>query len=72
MYLIFANKNEADIRNIAEAVKRGCDMVNTNRVWSMIELEDGRVALDVGDGEGLTDAELEMCIDELPQEAPLT
>ena len=70
MYLIFTNKNEADIRNIAEAVKRGCDMINTNRVWSMIELEDGRVALDVQDGEGLTDSELEMCVDELPQEAP--
>lgn len=70
MYLIFANKNEADTRNITEAVKRGNDMISTNRVWSMIELEDGRVALDVQDGEGLTDSELEMCVDELPQEAP--
>lgn len=65
MYLIFANKNEADLRNIAEAVKRGCDMVNTNRAWSMIELEDGRVALNVEDGEGLTDDELSRCVNEL-------
>lgn len=70
MYLIFNNINEADTRNITEAVKRGHDMISTNRVWSMIELEDGRVALDVQDGEGLTDSELEMCVDELPQEAP--
>jgi len=70
MYLTFQNKNEADMRNIVEAVKRGNDMISTDRVWSMIELEDGRVALNVGDGEGLTDAELEMCVEELPQEAP--
>lgn len=67
MYLIFANKNEADVRNITEAVKRGHDMISTNRVWSMIELEDGSVALDVGDGEGLTDSELGMCVEELPE-----
>ena len=70
MYLIFANKNEADTRNITEAVKRGHGMISTNRVWAMTELDDGRVALNVEDGEGLTDAELEMCVDELPQEAP--
>ena len=66
MYLIFLNKNEANIRNITEAVKRGCDMVNTNRVWSVAkEYEDGKIALNVEDGEGLTDDELSRCVNEL-------
>jgi len=64
MYLILESI-EANNRNVAEAIRRNCDMVNTRKWWREIELEDGRVALDVEDGEGLTDAELETCVDEL-------
>jgi hypothetical protein len=67
MYLIFENKNEADTRNMVEAAKRGHDMIRTRKVWHVIkEYEDGRIALDVLDGEGLTSSELSQCVDELP------
>jgi hypothetical protein len=69
MILLFNSKEERDTRNIVEAVKRGCDMITTKFWWSSIdEGDDSIFALDVKDGEGLTDAEIAQCVDQLPIE----
>jgi hypothetical protein len=70
MILLFNSKEERDTRNIVEAVKRGCDMITTKFWWSNVdENEYPNVwGLYVKDGEGLTDAEIAQCVDELPIE----
>lgn len=69
MILLFNSKEERDTRNIVEAVKRGCDMITTKFWWSSIdEGDDSIFALDVKDGEGLTDAEIAQCVGQLPIE----
>jgi len=50
-------------RNNFESFKRGCS-TSTCEWWSVIELKEGLV-LDVGDGDGLTKAELKLCVKEL-------
>ncbi len=58
MLLPFDTEQAANERNIIEAIRRGCDMVTTRYWWPMVEYSDGW-ALDVGDGEGLSEEELE-------------
>jgi len=67
MYLILPT-SEAKERNKIEATKRGCNEVDTIYWWTMIDNVDStQIALNVGDGNGLTKAELKECIDELPK-----
>jgi hypothetical protein len=68
MILIFNTKEERDIRNMIEAVKRGCDMVTTKMWWSNLEENEypNVWGLLVGDGAGLTEDELAQCVNELP------
>jgi hypothetical protein len=63
MYLILP-KDEALARNNKEAISRGCEPP-TIYWWASTELADGTIALDVGDGEVLTDLELTMCVTEI-------
>ncbi len=46
-YLIL-NRESATIRNVTEAIKRGCNISTTKKWWSEIELADGNIALKVG------------------------
>ncbi len=64
MYLIL-DKEKADERNRFEAFKRNAFWKNA-KAWSEVYLEDGSIALDVGDGDGLTDEEKAQCVNELP------
>lgn len=59
MYLILPKK-EASERNIQAAIDAGWTVPN-GKIWSEIELTDGNIALDVNDGEGLTDDDLPNC-----------
>jgi hypothetical protein len=65
MILQFDTQQEADERNKFEAFKRGCQ-TPTVFWWKRAELNEnsGKWELDVGDGDGLTDEELAMAIDE--------
>lgn len=65
MILPFNTEKEAKERNMLEAVKRGCDMVTTKYWWSDPIEYESKWYLDVGDGEGLTQDELEMCVEKL-------
>ena len=65
MYLILPN-DQAHQRNQHEAAKRGCGTVTTE--WWAYYTADDMTALDVQDGDGLTDDELAQCVDELPDE----
>lgn len=66
MYLLFETYEEAELRNRFEALKRGCNGTTTKYWWAIAyEYEDGRVALDVGDGDGLSDDELNNIVEEL-------
>tara|TARA_R110000851_G_scaffold25923_1_gene74118 strand:+ start:871 stop:1071 length:201 start_codon:yes stop_codon:yes gene_type:complete len=62
MYLIFDNQQLAKERNLIEAMRRNCDLVKTKGVWTCIPLKDGRFALKVGDGKGLSKDELAQCV----------
>lgn len=65
MYLIFESEQLAKERMMVEAIRRGCDMATTRYWWSIAKkYEDGRVALNVGDGDGLTETELANCVDD--------
>lgn len=65
MYLILPTP-QAEQRNHMEAVKRSCGMV-TQYWWAMIANTTGDLtALDVADGDGLTDEEMAACVDKLP------
>lgn len=63
MILKLPNK-EAEIRNVAEAISRGCDMKNVKGWWSFEVIGDFTY-LNVGDGEGLTEDELKNCVETL-------
>jgi hypothetical protein len=63
MYLILP-KAEAINRNSFEAFKRGCNPPTT-QWWSFSDLNDGRIALNVLDGDGLSKHELEECVLEI-------
>lgn len=63
MYLILPTE-QAKSRNKLEAQKRGCGQV-TLKWWSEITA-DGETALNVGDGNGLTEVELTQTVNELP------
>lgn len=78
MYLILTIK-EAQERNRKEAINRNCEK-GTNFWWYSIPLINGvmigendtdedvtHLALNVGDGDGLTKDELRICVDELPE-----
>ena len=66
LYLIL-EPQAAYIRNVTEAIKRGCDLSTTSKWWSEVVLEDGRVALKVQDGSGLSPEELAACVTKLPE-----
>jgi hypothetical protein len=61
-YLPFTTQQAAIERNMIEAIRRGCDMTTTRYWWPMVEHGDGW-ALDVGDGDGLSEEELERLTD---------
>lgn len=63
MYMILPKK-EASARNIQAAIDAGWKVPN-GKIWVEIELPEGMVALYVKDGKGLTDEELERCVDTL-------
>lgn len=64
MYLILP-KEEALVRNNQEAIKRGCTPP-TVFWWSWDQLTPDTVWMSVGDGDGLTEEELNMCVENLP------
>jgi hypothetical protein len=66
MHLLLTEE-EALLRNREEATKRGCEM-STIYWWAFDVLPNGVVALNVGDGEGLSEDELAMCVEELPND----
>jgi hypothetical protein len=63
MYLIL-EKDAALKRNSEEVIKRGWKPP-VLYWWAMTELPDGRIAMNVKDGDGLTDAEMTECVDAL-------
>jgi hypothetical protein len=63
-YLPFDTEQAAQERNVIEAIRRGCDMVTTREWWPMVEYGDGW-ALDVGDGDGLSEEELARTVETL-------
>ena len=65
MILPFETKEAADERNRFEAFKRGCQPPTI--YWWKYPIEiNGKRYLDVGDGDGLTQEEINRCVDELP------
>ena len=65
MYLILPTK-EAEARNRSEAKKRKCD--TTTEWWDVVSSKNGdEAALVVGDCDGLTDDEKEVCVKVLPE-----
>jgi hypothetical protein len=67
MLLPFTTEQAAIERNMIEAIRRGCDMVNTRYWWPMLEYGDGW-ALAVGDGDGLSVDEQTRVVNELPEQ----
>lgn len=66
MYLILPAA-EAHGRNNQEATKRGWKVPNA-KYWSwQISVDETMCALDVGNGDGLTDDELVQCVETLPE-----
>lgn len=63
MYLILPTE-QAEARNAQEAQNRNCGDVTT-KWWSEVTIE-GETALNVGDGNGLTELELTQTVNELP------
>ena len=66
MFLILPT-SEATERNRQEAVGRGCDS-STIEWWDFKDLGNGTTALLVNDGQGLSDEEIAMCVEELPND----
>jgi len=65
MHLILPT-SEANARNSQEATKQGWNVPNA-KYWSGVLNEDGSLcALNVLDGNGLTESELADCVNELP------
>jgi hypothetical protein len=63
-YLPFDTEQAARERNMIEAIRRGCDMVTSRYWWPTVSGTDGKV-LDVGDGDGLSEEELERLTNEI-------
>ena len=63
MYLPFSTKEQADERNKFEAFKRGCQPP-TLYWWSDPVEVNGKWYLDVGNGDGLTEDELQRVIEQ--------
>ena len=66
MFLILPT-SEATERNRQEAVGRGCDS-STIEWWESKDLENGTTALFVNHGDGLSEDELAMCVNKLPND----
>jgi hypothetical protein len=64
MYLIL-EKDAALKRNSEEVIKRGWKPP-VLYWWAMTELPDGRIAMNVKDGQDLSAEELAMCVSQLP------
>ena len=65
MYLIFRTYAEADARNRKAITDLNWPKGITQKKWLEIELDNGQWALDVGNGRGLTQEEIEQTINEL-------
>lgn len=65
MYLIYDTYEEMDARNRKAIDDLGYPMGTTIKKWKEIDLEDGRFALDVRSGEGLTEEELASCVESI-------
>jgi hypothetical protein len=65
MYLIFRTYEEADARNRKAITDLNWPQGITQKKWLEIELDNGQWALDVGNGRGLTQEEIEQTVNEL-------
>jgi len=65
--ILILDREEGLERNKAEALNRGCSSP-TLFWWSWIDLDANNIALNVGDGNGLSEAELSQCVSEMPKE----
>ena len=65
MYLIFETYEEADARNRKAITDLNWPQGITQKKWLEIELDNGQWALDVGNGDGLSEEEIEQTVNEL-------
>lgn len=65
MYLIFDNKELAEARNRKAITDLNWPQGTTEKRWVEIELDNGQWALDVGNGDGLTQEEFEQTVNEI-------
>lgn len=61
MFLVLKT-DEAEIRNRKEAINLGLNPPTLYK-WKQIKINENQTALDVRDGEGLTDAEIAQCVE---------
>jgi hypothetical protein len=64
MYLIFEQYEEAEARNRKAITDRNWPNGTTEKMWQELKTVNGW-ALDVGNGDGLTQDELERCVDKI-------
>ena len=67
MYLIFDTHELAEVRNTQAITDLGWPQGTTTMRWAYTDLEDSRCALDVEDGDGLSQEELAQCVNVLPE-----
>ena len=67
MFLIFDTHELGEVRNRQAITDLGWTQGTTTMRWAYTDLEDGRYALDVEDGDGLTEEELAQCVNVLPE-----
>ena len=65
MYLIFETYELADARNRKAITDLNWPVGTTEKMWDEIELENGQWALSVGNGDGLTEEEIEQTVNEI-------
>ena len=65
MYLIFDTHEEADARNRKAITDLNWPQGTTEKRWIEIELDNGQWALDVGNGHGLTQEEIDQTVNEI-------
>ena len=65
MYLIFDTKELAEARNRKAITDLNWPQGTTEKKWLEIELDNGQWALDVGNGDGLTQEEIEQTVNEI-------
>jgi len=63
MYLIFQTYQEADARNRKGITDRNWPTGTTTKRWDEIECANGDWALNVSDGDGLTEQEISECVE---------